>query len=71
MSSTEQWPKMTWLDYSIESKENGDWRVEEEAFEKGLYESGDIFIVTNDGWLRKVDKLTEMCYKYDRNVEVD
>jgi len=42
------------MDYNIEELPNGDWRVEDEAFEKGLYKAGDVFIVDNNGWLRKV-----------------
>ena len=49
-----------WLDYTIEQvgdnfKIKGD--TETELIDKGLYKPGDVFIVTEDGWLRKKDQL--------------
>ena len=60
---------MIWMDYNIESIGNGTWRVEREAFEKGLYKEGDVFIV-RDGWLVKVDDLTKLIYQYENKDEL-
>jgi hypothetical protein len=59
---------MFWLDYTIETGVNkfrvkGD--TDMELIEKGLYQPGDVYIVGEDGWLRKVDKLTETIYNYE------
>ena len=59
---------MFWLDYTIESGHNkfrvkGD--TDMELIEKGLYKPGDVYIVGEDGWLRKVDKLTKTIYNYE------
>jgi hypothetical protein len=59
---------MLWVDYNIETFPDGSWRVEQEAFDKGLYKTGDVFIVDEFGVLRKVDKLTELVYKYKCNI---
>ena len=56
---------MLWADYLIESM-GSKWRPvgseewKTELMDKGLYKPGDVFIVDKDGWLIKVDKLTEM-----------
>lgn len=55
---------MLWYDYNIESLPNGTWRVEKEAFDKGLYKEGDVFIVKN-GWLVKQEDLTSLILKYE------
>lgn len=67
---------MIWVDYSIEQvgehfRVRGEYDGEvigknRDGTDKdyALYKPGDIFIVDEDGWLRKVDKLTEMCYSY-------
>jgi hypothetical protein len=55
---------MIWIDYNIESLDNGVWRVEKEAVDKGLYSEGDIFVVRN-GWLVKLDPLTVMIVKHE------
>ena len=61
---------MLWLDYNIEKLPDGTWRVEQEAVDKGLYKTGDVFIVDKNGWLRKVDDLTRLIYHYEnRNKE--
>lgn len=56
---------LRWVDYIIESRGNGDWRVEQEAVDKGLYHDGDVYIV-RDGWLIKQDKLTEIVLTYEK-----
>lgn len=56
---------MYWLDYTIERLSNGNWRVEKEAFEKGLYKEGDVFIVDKNGWLVKQEDLTALILKYE------
>jgi hypothetical protein len=55
---------MLWFDYNIENMPNGNWRVEQEAVDKGLYKEGDVFIVRN-GWLIKQEDLTAMIMKYE------
>ena len=55
---------MLWFDYNIENMPNGNWRVEQEAVDKGLYKEGDVFIVKN-GWLIKQEDLTAMVIKYE------
>jgi hypothetical protein len=55
---------MLWFDYNIENMPNGNWRVEQEAVDKGLYKEGDVFIVKN-GWLIKQEDLTAMVMKYE------
>ena len=59
---------MLWVDYTIESlgsnwRPIGDEGWKNELIDKGLYRPGDVFIVDKDGWLVKVDKLTEMVIK--------
>lgn len=59
---------MFWIDYTIETgvdkfRVKGD--TDMELIEKGLYKPGDVYIVGEDGWLRKVDKLTETIYNYE------
>jgi hypothetical protein len=68
-----------WMDYTIEQGLNsfrvtGDWDKEvmgygpdgEPGGKKGrpLYNPGEVYIVGEDGWLRKVDDLTNLIYKY-------
>ena len=57
---------MLWFDYNIENMPNGNWRVEQEAVDKGLYKEGDVFIVKN-GWLIKQEDLTSLVIKYETN----
>jgi hypothetical protein len=57
---------MLWFDYNIENMPNGNWRVEQEAVDKGLYKEGDVFIVRN-GWLIKQEDLTSLVIKYETN----
>jgi hypothetical protein len=56
---------MLWLEYNIENTPAGHWRVEKEAFDRGLYKEGDVFIVNKDGWLIKQEELTAMIMKYE------
>lgn len=49
---------MLWIDYTIEQagsnfRVKGDW--DSELIEKGLYKPGDVFVVDENGWLRKVE----------------
>lgn len=55
---------MLWVDYNIERLDNGTWRVEKEAVDKGLYKEGDVFIVKN-GWLVKQEQLTTMVLQHE------
>ena len=67
------------MDYTIEQGLNsfrvtGDWDKEvmgygpdgEPGGKKGrpLYSPGEVYIVGEDGWLRKVDDLSALIYKY-------
>lgn len=61
---------MLWFDYDIESFPDGSWRVEQEAFDKGLYKTGDVFIVDKNGILRKVDDLTKLVYNYENTDKI-
>ena len=69
-----------WVDYSIEQgidkfRVTGDWDKEvmgygpngEPGGKKGrpLYSAGEVYIVGEDGWLRKVDDLTALIYKHE------
>ena len=59
---------MIWMDYNIEQagphfRVKGDW--ETEVMDKGLYKPGDVFIVNEDGWLRKTDELTALVLKHE------
>lgn len=69
-----------WLDYGIEQGYNrfrvtGDWDKEVMGYDRDgnktsskgtLYEEGDVFIVSEDGWLCKTDALTSMIAKYEQ-----
>jgi len=59
---------MIWMDYNIEQagsnfRVKGDW--ETEVMDKGLYKPGDVFIVDENGWLRKTDELTALVLKHE------
>ena len=68
-----------WLDYTVEQGLNsfrvtGDWDKEVMGYDRDgnktttkgtLYQEGDVFIVCEDGWLRKVDDVAAMIYKYE------
>ena len=61
---------MIWMDYNIEQaganfRVKGDW--ETEVMDKGLYKPGDVFIVDENGWLRKTDELTAIILKHQSN----
>lgn len=58
------------MDYTIESGINkfrvkGNWDTE--LIEKGLYKPGDVFIVGEDGWLRKTDEVNVLLTKYEQS----
>jgi len=59
-----------WLDYTIEESYFG-WRVngdtDTEVMDKGLYKPGDVFVVDEEGWLRKTDELSILVAKYEAN----
>lgn len=61
---------MFWLDYTIEESYFG-WRVngdtDTEVMDKGLYKPGDVFVVDEEGWLRKTDELSILVAKYEAN----
>ena len=61
---------MFWLDYTVEQGPNrfrvkGDWDTE--VMEKGLYKPGEVYIVCEDGWLRKTDEVNALLLKYESN----
>ena len=70
---------MIWVDYTVESGYNrfrvkGDWPGEvmgkqKDGSDKGyaLYKPGEIYIVGEDGWLRKIDELTTLVLKYENS----
>jgi hypothetical protein len=64
---------MFWLDYTIEESYFG-WRVkgdtDTEVMDKGLYKPGDVFIVDEEGWLRKTDDLSNLILKYKMKKEL-
>ena len=71
---------MFWLDYTVESfglhgqafRVKGDWPEEVMGKNKDgspkdhwLYKPGDVYIVGEDGWLRKSDHLSTLMMKYE------
>lgn len=72
---------MIWMDFNIESFPDGsftvkgDWPGEVWQDKKGnpkehaLYKPGDVFIVDNDGILRKTDELTKLVLTHESNVQ--
>ena len=70
---------MMWMDYNImQAGDNfrveGDWPGEVMGLDRQgnpgnkdhpLYKPGDVFIVSEDGWLRKVDDVTALIYKHE------
>lgn len=68
-----------WLDYTVEQGLNrfrvtGDWDREVMGYDRDgnktttkgtLYQEGDVYIVGEDGWLRKVDDVAALVYKYE------
>jgi len=71
---------MIWMDYSIESAGKnwtvkGDWPGEvmgknQDGSEKGyaLYRPGDVFVVDENGWLRKIDEVNALLLKYESTL---
>ena len=71
---------MIWIDYKIESAGNnwtvkGDWPGEvmgknQDGSEKGyaLYRPGDVFVVDENGWLRKIDEVNALLLKYESTL---
>ena len=75
---------MFWLDYTVESlglhgqafRVTGDWPGEVMGKQKDgspkdhwLYKPGDVYIVGEDGWLRKSDHLSTLMMKYESSKE--
>ena len=68
---------MFWIDYTVESAPNrfrvkGDWDGEvmgknKDGSDKGyaLYKPGEVYIVGEDGWLRKSDHLSTLIMSYE------
>ena len=72
---------MMWVDYTINSlpgrgfRVEGDWPGEvmglskdgksKDRKENPLYKPGDVFIVSEDGWLVKSDQLSAMILKHE------
>lgn len=71
---------MIWIDYKIESAGNnwtvtGDWPGEvmgknKDGSDKGhaLYRPGDVFVVDENGWLRKIDEVNALLLKYESTL---
>ena len=61
--------KMMWVDYTINSLPGKGFKVEgdtpTEVMDKGLYKTGDVFIVNEGGWLIKSDELSAMIIKHE------
>ena len=69
-----------WVDYTIDSipggagfKVKGDWEGEVMGVAKDgtqkdhyLYRPGDVFVVDENGWLRKSDHLSALILKYEK-----
>lgn len=75
---------MIWIDYSIESmgtsgqgfRVRGEWEGEVMGIDANgnpkdsyLYKPGDVFIVGEDGWLRKTDQLNTLLLKYEESIK--
>lgn len=72
---------MMWMDYVIQSlpigkgfKILGDWEGEVMGFDRDgspkenfLYKPGDVFIVDDEGWLRRSDHLSTLMMKYEQS----
>lgn len=72
---------MIWIDYTVHSYANGDFIVEGDwpgevmGFDKygnkidrrPLYNPGDVFVVDENGRLRKSDHLSTLIMKYEEN----
>ena len=70
---------MLWVDYNINQvggnfKVEGEWQGEVMGVNRDgtpknsyLYKPGDVFIVNDNGWLCKVEDVTAMVMKYERN----
>jgi hypothetical protein len=73
---------MIWMDYTVESlglhgqgfRVTGDWPSEVMGKQKDgspkdhwLYKPGDVFVVDQDGWLRKTDELSLLLAKYEKS----
>lgn len=68
---------MIWLDYTIEQagshfRVKGDWPGEVMGLKRDgtpkdhyLYKPGDVFIVDENGWLRKTDEVNALLLKHE------
>jgi len=60
---------MIWMDFNIMSYPDGSFTVlgdtETEVFDKGLYKPGDVFVVNENGILKKKDELSLLMMKYE------
>ena len=71
---------MIWMDYLIEQagphfRVKGDWPGEVMGFlqdgtkkENFLYKPGDVFIVDENGWLKKTDQVNALLMKYEDKI---
>ena len=69
------------MDFNIESFPDGSFTVKGDWFgeawqddkgnpkEHALYKPGDVFIVDDNGILRKTDELTKLVLKHESNVQ--
>ena len=71
---------MFWLDYTVESaglhgqafRVTGEWEGEVMGKQKDgspkdhwLYKPGDVYVVDENGWLRKTDQVNALLMKYE------
>lgn len=71
---------MMWVDYIIEQagphfRVKGDWPGEVMGLlrdgtkkENFLYQPGDVFIVDENGWLKKTDQVNALLMKYEDKI---
>lgn len=71
---------MIWMDYLIEQagphfRVKGDWPGEVMGLlqdgtkkETFLYKPGDVFIVDENGWLKKTDQVNALLMKYEDKI---
>ena len=72
---------MFWVDYTVEQGPNrfrvtGDWDKEVMGYDRDgkpgykthpLYSPGEVYIVGEDGWLRKTDELSVLILKHENS----
>ena len=66
---------MIWMDFNIMSYPDGSFTVlgdtDTEVIDKGLYKPGDVFVVNENGVLKKSDQLSVLMMKYEEGKKND